>query len=75
MWIGLLSAIGIASYGGTVSLLALTATFAPSAARRHEARATLAVLTPGTGGSTAAADTAGPAGATPPAAPGGDGPA
>ncbi|MFE6778317.1 hypothetical protein [Streptomyces sp. NPDC057702] len=47
MSVGLLSAIGVASYGATISLLALTATFARTASRRHEARATLAVITPG----------------------------
>ncbi|MHB9860808.1 hypothetical protein [Streptomyces sp. YIM S03343] len=51
MTVGLLSTIAstIAAvfYGGTVSVLALTATFARSSALRREARSTLAVLAPG----------------------------
>ncbi|MER5490047.1 hypothetical protein ACWD6I_02685 [Streptomyces sp. NPDC002454] len=48
MMIGLISTIAAVCYGGTVSLLALTATFARRRALRHEARSTLAVLVPGT---------------------------
>ncbi|WP_170102186.1 hypothetical protein [Streptomyces viridosporus] len=47
MVIGLLSTIAAVFYGGTVSVLALTATFARRRALRHEARRTLAVLVPG----------------------------
>lgn len=66
MLVGLLSAIGVASYGGTISLLALTATFARRETLRREARATLATITPGT-----APLTVPPA---PPASPNGDHP-
>ncbi|MGW5866681.1 hypothetical protein ACWFRJ_31420 [Streptomyces sp. NPDC055239] len=50
MAIGLLStvsAIAAVFYGGTVSILALTATFARRRTLRREARSTLAVLMPG----------------------------
>ncbi|MBX9364646.1 hypothetical protein [Streptomyces sp. WAC04114] len=47
MTIGLLSTIAAVIYGGTVSLLALTATFARRSTLRREARSTLAVLVPG----------------------------
>ncbi|GGZ37057.1 hypothetical protein [Streptomyces poonensis] len=47
MMVGLLSAIAAVFYGGTVSILALTATFARHRALRREARSTLAVLVPG----------------------------
>jgi hypothetical protein len=46
--LGLVSvAISGGVYSVTVSILALTATFARRAARRREARATLALLVPG----------------------------
>ncbi|GHF40572.1 hypothetical protein [Streptomyces morookaense] len=41
---GLLSAIGVALYPATVTVLALTATFARRPTRRREARTTLALL-------------------------------
>ncbi|QKW27478.1 hypothetical protein HUT11_16160 [Streptomyces seoulensis] len=44
MAIGLLSAIAAVFYGSTVSILALTATFARRRTLRCEARSTLAVL-------------------------------
>ncbi|WP_405686362.1 hypothetical protein [Streptomyces sp. NBC_00057] len=47
MPIGLLSTIAAVFYGGTVSILALTATFARRRALRREARSTLALLVPG----------------------------
>ncbi|MYX28255.1 hypothetical protein GTY75_16660 [Streptomyces sp. SID8381] len=47
MTVGLLSTIAAAFYGGTVSVLALTATFARRRTLRCEARSTLAVLVPG----------------------------
>ncbi|ARZ71763.1 hypothetical protein M1P56_12965 [Streptomyces sp. HU2014] len=47
MSIGLLSTIAAVFYGSTVSVLALTATFARRGALRREARSTLAVLVPG----------------------------
>ncbi|MFD8237015.1 hypothetical protein ACFV20_34705 [Streptomyces sp. NPDC059696] len=47
MTIGLLSTIAAVFYGGTVSILALTATFARRRKLRCEARSTLAVLVPG----------------------------
>ncbi|OQR65781.1 hypothetical protein B6E66_01500 [Streptomyces maremycinicus] len=47
MTVGLLSTVVAAFYGGTVSILALTATFARRRTLRHEARSTLAVLVPG----------------------------
>ncbi|MGW2849832.1 hypothetical protein [Streptomyces sp. NPDC001274] len=51
MSIGLLSTIAstvvAAFYGGTVSVLALTATFARRRTLRREARSTLALLVPG----------------------------
>jgi hypothetical protein len=47
MTIGLLSMIAAVFYGGTVSVLALTATFARRRTLRREARSTLAVLVPG----------------------------
>jgi hypothetical protein len=47
MTVGLLSTIAAVFYGGTVSVLALTATFAPRRSLRREARRTLAVLVPG----------------------------
>ncbi|MFE9922545.1 hypothetical protein ACFYQA_13405 [Streptomyces sp. NPDC005774] len=47
MMVGLLSTVTAALYGGTVSVLALTATFARRRTLRHEARRTLAVLVPG----------------------------
>lgn len=47
MTIGLLSTIAAVFYGGTVSVLALTATFARRRTLRREARSTLAVLVPG----------------------------
>ncbi|MFJ5918868.1 hypothetical protein ACIQFW_24140 [Streptomyces ardesiacus] len=47
MTIGLLSAIAAVFYGGTVSILALTATFARRGTLRREPRSTLAVLVPG----------------------------
>lgn len=45
--VGLLSTIAAVFYGGTVSVLALTATFARRRALRLEARSTLALLVPG----------------------------
>ncbi|MDT0436412.1 MULTISPECIES: hypothetical protein [Streptomyces] len=53
---GLLSTITAALYGGTVSLLALTATFARRPTLRREARSTLAVLMPGKAVETPQAD-------------------
>ncbi|MER5888924.1 hypothetical protein ABT160_34290 [Streptomyces sp. NPDC001941] len=50
MTVGLLSTIATVLYGGTVSVLALTATFARRRALRREARRTLAVLVPGAPG-------------------------
>ncbi|MFS4105257.1 hypothetical protein ACWEMW_14395 [Streptomyces sp. NPDC004684] len=47
MTVGLLSTIAAAFYSGTVSVLALTATFARRRTLRREARSTLAVLVPG----------------------------
>ncbi|MEU3985385.1 hypothetical protein AB0F77_35890 [Streptomyces sp. NPDC026672] len=47
MSVGLLSTIVAVCYGGTVSILALTATFAPRRTVRREARSTLAVLVRG----------------------------
>ncbi|MEL5956115.1 hypothetical protein AADR41_15320 [Streptomyces sp. CLV115] len=47
MSVGLLSTIAAVFYGGTVSVLALTATFARRRALRLEARSTLALLVPG----------------------------
>jgi len=47
MTIGLLSTIVAVFYGGTISILALTATFARRRSLRCEARSTLAVLVPG----------------------------
>lgn len=47
MFFGLLSVLGAAFYGATVSVLALTATFARCARLRREARRTLYVLVPG----------------------------
>ncbi|MEU6538129.1 hypothetical protein [Streptomyces sp. NPDC047000] len=47
MAVGLLSAISAVFYGCTISILALTATFARTPARRLDARRTLAVLIPG----------------------------
>ncbi|MBL1101009.1 hypothetical protein [Streptomyces coffeae] len=47
MTIGLLSTIVAVFYGGTISILALTATFARRRTLRREARSTLAVLVPG----------------------------
>ncbi|MEU6679696.1 hypothetical protein [Streptomyces sp. NPDC046853] len=47
MAIGLLSTMTAVLYGGTVSILALTATFARRRTLRREARKTLAVLVPG----------------------------
>ena len=47
MTIGLLSTIAGVFYGGTVSILALTATFASRSTLRREARSTLAVLVSG----------------------------
>jgi hypothetical protein len=47
MLIGLLSTIAAVLYGGTVSILALTATFARRRTLRREARSTLAVLVRG----------------------------
>ncbi|ARZ72531.1 hypothetical protein SMD11_6955 [Streptomyces albireticuli] len=47
MTIGLISAIAAVFYGSTVSILALTATFARRRTMRREARSTLAVLVPG----------------------------
>ncbi|MBW8706463.1 hypothetical protein MBT84_43265 [Streptomyces sp. MBT84] len=47
MTIGLLSTIAGVFYGGTVSILALTATFASRGTLRREARSTLAVLVSG----------------------------
>ncbi|MFF0203879.1 hypothetical protein [Streptomyces sp. NPDC005017] len=47
MTVGLLSTIAAVFYGGTVSVLALTATFARRRTLRREARSTLAVLVPG----------------------------
>ncbi|NUS09898.1 MAG: hypothetical protein HOY69_00550 [Streptomyces sp.] len=47
MAIGLLSTIAAVLYGGTVSVLALTATFARRRTLRREARSTLALLVPG----------------------------
>ncbi|OIJ68165.1 hypothetical protein [Streptomyces mangrovisoli] len=46
MLIGLLSTIAAVLYGGTVCVLALTATFARRRTLRREARSTLAVLVP-----------------------------
>ncbi|WP_189219632.1 MULTISPECIES: hypothetical protein [Streptomyces] len=47
MAIGLFSTIAAVLYAGTVSILALTATFARRRTLRREARSTLAVLVPG----------------------------
>jgi hypothetical protein len=47
MVIGLLSTLTAVFYGGTISFLALTATFARRRALRREARNTLALLVPG----------------------------
>ncbi|WP_189545291.1 hypothetical protein [Streptomyces gelaticus] len=47
MAIGLLSTVAAVFYGGTISILALTATFARRRTLRREARSTLAVLVPG----------------------------
>ncbi|MEU1800077.1 hypothetical protein [Streptomyces sp. NPDC019937] len=47
MTIGLLSTIVAVFYGATISILALTATFARRRSLRREARSTLAVLVPG----------------------------
>jgi len=47
VFFGLLSVLGAAFYGATVSVLALTATFARCARLRREARRTLYVLVPG----------------------------
>ncbi|MEU2668765.1 hypothetical protein ABZ622_07805 [Streptomyces sp. NPDC007164] len=47
MSVGLLSTIAAVFYGGTVSVLALTATFARRRTLRREARSTLALLVPG----------------------------
>ncbi|WP_059007677.1 hypothetical protein [Streptomyces specialis] len=47
MTVGLLSTIAAVFYGSTVSILALTATFARRHTLRREARSTLAVLVPG----------------------------
>ena len=47
MTVGLLSTIAAVFYGGTVSILALTATFARRRTLRREARSTLAVLVQG----------------------------
>ncbi|MEV8320544.1 hypothetical protein AB0Q95_40990 [Streptomyces sp. NPDC059900] len=47
MAIGLLSTMAAMLYGGTVSILAFTATFARRRTLRREARKTLAVLVPG----------------------------
>jgi hypothetical protein len=44
MTVGLLSMIAAVLYGGTVSVLAFTATFARRPTLRREARSTLAVL-------------------------------
>ncbi|MES4891046.1 hypothetical protein [Streptomyces sp. NPDC096012] len=44
MTVGLLSTIAAVLYGGTVSVLAFTATFARRGTLRREARSTLAVL-------------------------------
>jgi hypothetical protein len=49
MWVGLLSTIAAVFYGCTVSILALTATFARRRTLRREARSTLAVMMPGRG--------------------------
>ncbi|MFF9483093.1 hypothetical protein [Streptomyces sp. NPDC014733] len=46
MVIGLLSTIAAVFYGGTISVLALTATFARRRTLRREARSTLALLMP-----------------------------
>ncbi|GAB2831562.1 hypothetical protein [Streptomyces daliensis] len=47
MGIVLISAVASALYAGTVSFLALTATFARRGELRREARSTLAVIVPG----------------------------
>ncbi|MFE1251766.1 hypothetical protein [Streptomyces sp. NPDC058735] len=47
MTIGLLSSIAAVLYGGTVSILALTATFARRRTLRRDARSTLVVLVRG----------------------------
>ncbi|MDR6980706.1 hypothetical protein J2X68_007448 [Streptomyces sp. 3330] len=47
MTVGPLSTVAAVLCGGTVSILALTATFARRRTLRHEARSTLAVLVPG----------------------------
>ncbi len=47
MTVGLLSTIVAVFYGATISILALTATFARRRSLRREARSTLAVLVPG----------------------------
>ncbi|MYU25643.1 hypothetical protein [Streptomyces sp. SID8352] len=47
MSVGLISTIAAVFYGGTVSVIALTATFARRRSLRDEARSTLAVLVPG----------------------------
>ncbi|MEU5764439.1 hypothetical protein ABZ782_00775 [Streptomyces asoensis] len=62
MAIGLLSTVAAVFYGGTISILALTATFARRRTLRREARSTLAVLLPGRAVESLRADsvTAGP---------------
>ncbi|MFJ6738929.1 hypothetical protein ACIQOU_08485 [Streptomyces sp. NPDC091279] len=50
MTVGLVSTIISVFYAGTVSLLALTATFARGQTRRRDARRTLVILIPGGGG-------------------------
>lgn len=72
MLVGLLSAIGVASYGGTVSLLALTATFARTESLRREARSTLAVITPGAAPNMPPAPAPAPTPPAPPTASGSD---
>ncbi|MEV0122181.1 hypothetical protein AB0I16_11660 [Streptomyces sp. NPDC050703] len=61
MTVGLLSTIAAVFYGSTVSVLALTATFARRRTLRREARSTLAVLVPGRAVESPQAD-GGPAG-------------
>ncbi|CCB78417.1 MULTISPECIES: hypothetical protein [Streptomycetaceae] len=60
MTIGLLSTIAAVFYGCTVSILALTATFARRPTLRREARATLAVLVPGREAESSTVDRAAP---------------
>lgn len=69
MTLGLLSVLGAAFYGATISVLALTATFARRGDLRREARRTLYVLVPGRAAATGQAADGGPATGDPSAGP------